>query len=100
MLTIDETDRYKLWFAGLRDIRAKAKILARVRNMSLGNVGDAEPVGEGVSETKIDYGPGYRVYFKKTGKTVVLLLCGGDKSTQKKDIREARRLAKEADDDD
>lgn len=95
MFEIEETDDYKAWFAGLKDIRAKAKILARVRNMSQGNFSDVEPVGNGVSETKIHYGPGYRVYFKKTGNTVVLLLCGGDKSSQSRDIKAAKALAAE-----
>ena len=95
MFKIDETDEYRAWFAELRDIRAKAKILARISNMSQGNFGAVSPVGHGVSETKIHYGPGYRVYFKKTGNTVLLLLCGGDKSTQSKDIKTATALAAE-----
>jgi putative addiction module killer protein len=79
----------------LRDQKARARIDARIRRLELGNPGDVEPVGEGVSELKIDYGPGYRVYFVKNGKTVVVLLCGGDKSTQDQDIKKAKTLAKE-----
>jgi putative addiction module killer protein len=78
----------------LRDIRARARILVRIERLSLGNPGDVKPVGEGVSELRIAYGPGYRVYFKEVGQTVVVLLAGGDKRTQAKDIKSALRLAK------
>ena len=77
----------------MRDIRARARILVRIERLSLGNPGAAKPVGEGVSELRIDYGPSYRVYYKKIGQTVVVLLAGGDKHTQTKDIRTAQRLA-------
>jgi putative addiction module killer protein len=77
----------------LRDIRARARILVRIERLSLGNPGDVKPVGEGVSELRIAYGPGYRVYFKEVGQTVVVLLAGGDKRTQAKDIKSALRLA-------
>ena len=77
----------------MRDIRARARILVRIERLSLGNPGDVKPVGEGVSEMRIDYGPGYRVYFKKIGQRVVVLLAGGDKRTQAKDIKSALRLA-------
>jgi putative addiction module killer protein len=77
----------------LRDIRARARILVRIERLSLGNPGDVKPVGEGVSELRIAYGPGYRVYFKDVGQTVVVLLAGGDKRTQAKDIKSALRLA-------
>jgi putative addiction module killer protein len=77
----------------LRDLRAKAKIAARIDRLALGNAGDAEPVGEGVSELRIHYGPGYRVYFTHRGPIVIVLLCAGDKSTQTKDIKTAKALA-------
>ncbi|OGP52054.1 MAG: addiction module antitoxin RelB [Deltaproteobacteria bacterium RBG_13_51_10] len=79
------------WFASLGDREARA----RIRRLSLGNPGDVEPVGEGVSELRIDYGPGYRVYFVKRGKTLVILLAGGDKHTQDRDIKRAIELARE-----
>lgn len=78
----------------LRDIRARARVQARIERLAAGNPGDVEPVGEGVSELRIDYGPGYRVYFKKQGREVVILLAGGDKSTQTADIKTALRLAR------
>ncbi len=93
MIEIRKTDTFAKWIDGLRDIRARAGILVRIERLSLGNPGDAKPVGEGVSEMRIDYGPGYRVYFKKIGQTVVVLLAGGDKRTQAKDIKSALRLA-------
>lgn len=93
MITVTET--YSTWFEKLRDSRAKAKILARVRRVELGNFGDCEPVGEGVSELRIHYGPGYRVYFVQRGYELVILLAGGDKSTQAKDIDIAKQLARD-----
>ena len=95
MATVRKSDVFQSWYEDLRDQKAKARIDARIRRLELGNPGNVEPVGEGVSELKIDYGPGYRVYFVKTGKTVVVLLCGGDKSTQAQDIKKAKTLAKE-----
>lgn len=95
MIEIRATDVYSEWFSGLRDLRAKAKIRARIRRLSLGNPGDVQPVGEGVSEMRINYGPGYRVYFVQRGETLAILLGGGDKSTQDRDIRSAKELAKE-----
>ncbi len=95
MIEIRETDTYKKWFNALKDKRAKARIDIRIRRVSLGNFGDVEPVGNGVSELKIDYGAGYRVYFLKHGDILVILLCGGDKSTQSKDIQKAHKLAQE-----
>ena len=94
MLEIRQTDVYANWFKRLRDRQAKARILAHIRRLSLGNPGDSAPVGEGVSEMRIDYGPGYRVYYKKRGKTVAVLLAGGDKRTQKRDIERAKELAR------
>ena len=87
------TSVFDAWLAGLRDSHAKARIEVRVRRLSLGNPGDAKPVGGGVSELRIDYGPGYRVYFAQRGMVVALLLCGGDKRTQDADIAAAKRIA-------
>jgi putative addiction module killer protein len=92
---IRQTDVYAQWFAGLRDRMARARIDARIRRLSLGNLGDVKPVGEGVSELRIDYGPGYRVYFARRGKALVILLAGGDKRTQARDIATALDLARE-----
>jgi len=83
------------WFGRLRDGRAKARILVRIRRLSLGNPGDVKPVGGGVSEMRIDHGPGYRVYFVRRGDVIVVLLCGGDKRTQDRDIARALELARE-----
>jgi putative addiction module killer protein len=94
---IRETSRYAAWFRALRDIEAKARIDARVKRMSLGNFGDVESVGESVSELRIHFGPGYRVYFTRRRSTIVILLCGGDRGSQSRDIRIAKVLAKELD---
>lgn len=83
------------WFAGLRDKQAEKRIQARIRRAELGNLGDCEPVGEGVSEMRIHYGPGYRVYFVQRGMEIVILLAGGDKSTQSKDIKTALEIARQ-----
>ena len=85
---------YAQWLDKLRDRQAKARIAIRIRRLSLGNPGDVRPVGGGVSELRIDYGPGYRVYFLKQGAALVVLLAGGDKSSQADDIRKARNLAR------
>ncbi len=94
MLEIRETSAYALWFAALRDRAAKVRIDIRIRRLSLGNFGDIRPVGDGVSELRIHYGPGYRIYLTKQGDAVVILLAGGDKSSQDKDIRLAKDLAR------
>ena len=94
MLEIRETNEYQRWFESLRDLNAQLRIGARIRRVSLGNLGDSKPVGDGVSELRIPYGPGYRVYFIQSGATVIILLAGGDKSTQRKDIERAKELAK------
>jgi putative addiction module killer protein len=91
---IRQTQQLSRWFDGLRDRDARARILVRIRRLSLGNVGDATGVGGGVSELKVDYGPGYRVYVARTGKAAFVLLVGGDKRTQAKDVDNARRLAR------
>jgi putative addiction module killer protein len=93
MIDIRQTDVYAKWFDGLRDRAAQARINARVRRLSLGNPGDVKPVGKGVSELRIDYGPGYRIYFVQRGNTVIILLAGGDKRTQNRDIKAAMDLA-------
>jgi putative addiction module killer protein len=94
MLEIRETAAYAAWFSGLRDRAAKVRIDIRIRRLSLGNKGDVRPVGEGVSELRIHFGPGYRVYFTRQGDTVVVLLAGGDKSSQEQDIKQAKYLAR------
>ena len=93
-IEIRETLVYARWFARLRDENAQSRILASIRRLALGNPGDVKPVGEGVSELRIDYGPAYRVYFTQRGTTVIVLLAGGDKSTQGKDIERAKELAR------
>jgi putative addiction module killer protein len=94
MMEVGKTEVYVKWLDGLRDIRARARVLARVERLAAGNPGDAEPVGEGVSELRINYGPGYRVYYKQQGRELVILLAGGDKSSQPRDIQSALRLAR------
>ena len=95
MVEIRQTDEYYRWFNGLRDRQARARINVRIRRLSLGNPGDVKPVGEGASELRIDYGPGYRVYYVQRGQTLVILLAGGEKHTQDKDIKTALELARE-----
>ena len=94
MIEIRKTEIFAKWLDGLHDVRARARILVRIERLTAGNPGDVKSVGEGVSELRIDYGPGYRVYYKKQGQKVVILLAGGDKSTQAKDIKTALRLAR------
>jgi putative addiction module killer protein len=93
MMEIRKTEVFAGWLDGLRDIRARARILVRIERLASGNPGDVRPVGEGVSELRIDYGPGYRVYYIQRGREVVILLAGGDKRTQSRDIKTALRLA-------
>lgn len=93
MVEIRKTEKYALWLDGLSDRRARARIQVRVERLAGGNPGDVKSVGEGVSELRIDYGPGYRVYFTKRGRKLIILLAGGDKSTQASDIKIALRLA-------
>ena len=93
MIEIRKTDVFAEWLDGLRDIAARARVQARIERLAAGNPGDVEPVGEGVSELRINYGPGYRVYFKQRGRELIILLAGGDR-TQAKDIKAALRLAR------
>ena len=91
-ITIRETNIFKKWMKSLKDKSARSIINARIRRLSLGNKGDTESVGFGISELRIDYGPGYRVYYKKIKNEIVVLLCGGDKSTQSRDIKKAKQI--------
>ena len=88
-----QSETFRIWYYDLLDRQAKARIAARIRRLSLGNVGDAKFLRDGVGELRIDWGPGYRVYFQKAGPAIVLLLCGGDKRTQHKDIQLAIEIA-------
>ncbi|MHB0963384.1 MAG: type II toxin-antitoxin system RelE/ParE family toxin [Gemmatimonadaceae bacterium] len=90
-----KTELFAQWLDALRDVHARARIQVRIERLASDNPGDVRPVGEGVSEMRIDYGPGYRVYFKRIGHELVILLAGGDKSTQASDIRLALRLSRE-----
>jgi putative addiction module killer protein len=94
VIEIRKTEVFAQWLDGLRDLHARARVQARIERLAAGNPGDVKPVGEGVSELRIAYGPGYRVYFKKHGREVVILLAGGDKGTQTRDIKAALRLAR------
>ena len=93
MTEIRETARFSKWLIGLRDATTRARITARIQRLALGNPGDVRPVGEGVSELRVDLGPGYRIYFVRRGAALIVLLCGGDKRTQDRDIRVAKSLA-------
>lgn len=92
--TAEGINYYRSWFDSLRDTKGKTQVEARLKRLSMGNPGDCDPVGEGVHELRIDFGPGYRIYFGEHGGKLVILLCGGDKSTQKKDIKIAKKLWK------
>jgi putative addiction module killer protein len=94
MNTINQTHEFAAWLRGLADNKGRARIAARINAAASGNFGDAKAVGDGVSEMRIDFGPGYRVYFTRVGSIVYVLLCGGDKSSQKADIAKAKNLAK------
>lgn len=93
MYTVQQTETFVRWLTALRDHQAKARIVARVRRAGLGNLGNVKPVGAGVSKMRIDIGPGYRVYFVRRHESVILLLCGGDKSSQARDIKRAIAMA-------
>ena len=93
MYTVLRSNEFDKWLTRLKDAKGKARIVARIRSAELGNLGDVRPVGEGISEMRIHYGPGYRVHFTQRGRLVILLLVGGDKSSQKRDIKKAKALA-------
>lgn len=93
MIELIKADVFGGWLRGLRDTRARAKIMVRIRRLSLGNPGDVKPIGEGVSELRIPYGPGYRVYYITRGPVIIVLLCGGDKASQPCDIDQAKTIA-------
>lgn len=95
MIEVRTTDEFNEWLRDLRDIKGRARILVRIGRIESGNFGDAKPVGGGVSELRLQFGPGYRVYYTMQGETVTILLCGGDKSTQDRDIERAKKIAKE-----
>ena len=92
MFALEQTETFCKWRTALRDERARAAIASRLDRLAYGHAGDVAPVGEGIGELRIHYGPGYRIYFHRRGKTVILLLCGGDKGSQAKDIKLAKRL--------
>lgn len=94
MLNVRKTDLFARWLDSLRDLHARARVLARIERLIAGNPGDTKPVGEGVSELRIDYGPGYRVYYQQRGRDLIILLAGGDKNHQARDIKNALRLAR------
>ena len=98
MPAIKRTDEFSGWLRDLRDIRARAKVISRIERLGLGNPGDVALVGDGISEMRVHYGPGYRVYYVQRGEEIVVLLCGGDKSSQDSDIRAAKKLANELED--
>jgi putative addiction module killer protein len=95
MIEIRQTEHYSKWFDNLKDRNARARIDIRIRRLSLGNPGNVKPVGRGISELRIDYGPGYRVYFTQRKNQLIVLLAGGDKNSQSSDIKEAQILARE-----
>ena len=98
MFEVRQTETFKKWFKTLRDRRARARIDIRIKRISLGNLGDVKSVGKGVFELRIDYGPGYRVYFVERNRIRIILLAGGKKSTQKQDITKAQELARSVED--
>lgn len=95
MFELRQSETFRKWRARLKDERARALIASRLDRLAFGHAGDAAPVGDGISELRIHYGPGYRIYFKQDGNTLIILLCGGDKGSQKRDIAEAKRLLSE-----
>jgi putative addiction module killer protein len=95
MIEFLQTETFRKWRIRLRDERIRALIASRLDRLAFGNAGDVKPVGQGISELRIDHGPGYRIYFMKRGSTIIILLCGGDKNSQAKDINTAKRLAEE-----
>jgi|ERR1700690_875678 putative addiction module killer protein len=95
MIEVKQTETFRKWRIRLKDERVRGLIASRLDRLAFGHAGDMESVGQGISELRIHYGPGYRIYFQRRGKTIIVLLCGGDKSTQAKDIKAAKRLAAE-----
>jgi len=95
MVELKQTETFRKWRMRLKDERARAHIASRLDRLAFGHVGDVQPVGQGISELRIHYGPGYRIYFQKRGSTIIVLLCGGDKRTQSRDIKTAKHLAQE-----
>ena len=95
MIEFKQTETFRKWRSRLKDERARAMVASRLDRLAFGNPGDVKPVGQGISELRIDYGPGYRIYFRRRGNEIIILLCGGDKSTQAADIKTAKRLAEE-----
>jgi putative addiction module killer protein len=95
MIEIIKSSDFDEWFRGLRDRRAVQRIAARIDRLAAGNPGDVKPIGEGLSEMRVDYGPGYRVYFMRRGAVIIVLLCGGEKSGQQRDIKRAKTIAAE-----
>ena len=98
MIEVRQTKTFAIWLGRLRDERGRARTVERIRRIERGNPGDVRPVGGGVSEMRVDFGPGYRVYFVRRGAVVILLLCGGDKSSQAADIKRAKALAQKDED--
>ena len=98
MFTVIQSDEFRSWSAGLRDVKTVARIDARLRRVEMGNLGDVKSVGGRVSEMRIDYGPGYRLYFTRRGFELIVLLCGGDKRTQAADIKRAQKMSAELED--
>jgi len=92
--TVEKTEKFLMWYQSLKDAQAKQRIFSRLVRIELGNLGDVKSVGEGVFEIRIDCGPGYRIYYAMRGQTVILLLCGGDKSSQQRDIESAKQMWK------
>jgi putative addiction module killer protein len=99
MIEIRQTGGFARWHGAIRDVRLRARIADRIDRLAAGNPGDVAPVGEGVSELRLHFGPGYRIYFVHRGKLIVVLLCGGDKSTQRRDIEIAKKIARELEDE-
>jgi putative addiction module killer protein len=98
MVELIKSATFDAWLTGLRDAQTRVRILTRLDRLAIGNPGDVKPVGEGISEMRIDFGPGYRVYFMRRGQLVIILLCGGDKASQTRDIKLAKRIAAEWED--
>jgi putative addiction module killer protein len=99
MMEIRQTEAFARWFSKMKDVRVRARIADRIDRLAGGNPGDVGPVGEGVSELRLHFGAGYRVYYAQRGEVLIMLLCGGDKSTQRRDVETAKRLARDLEDE-